>query len=315
MRLDALVAPLRADVVSGASTIAADAADVILRAIEEEEYANIGELRQGLGDLGIRILEAQPSMAPLVHLVSVVMFSAESAGEVHRGRRSVLETASAFQRRMESAAASAGRRAETVLPKEGRVLTISASTMVRTALGTAAEEGHRLEAICLEGRPACEGRMQARRLAEEGIPVTYAVDAAGWRLAGESDVVLIGADSIGDRGVVNKIGSRSVAAAARDTGIPVYVVAGRTKLLPAGLPQPVDDDREESEVWESPPEVRTWNRYFERLPLELVDAVVVEDAVLDPDAVDRARRDLPVPHRLRQWAENQAGTGSRQEPE
>ena len=61
--------------------------------------------------------------------------------------------------------------------------------------------------------------------------------------------MVMGADSVGDRGIVNKIGSLGLAREAQEWATPLWVAADRSKWLPPGFPQPVDDDRPGDEVW------------------------------------------------------------------
>lgn len=147
-----------------------------------------------------------------------------------------------------------------------------------------------------------EGQALARTLAQAGIPVTLAVDAAGPTLVKTVDLVLIGADSLGDGGIVNKIGSLGLAREAVEQGIPVWVAADRSKWLPPGFPQPVDDDRPADEVWRGARGVTVWNRYFEILPSSLVDRVVSDTGIFTPEELDEARRALRVAPVLEAWA-------------
>lgn len=302
MNLDALVGRLSADVISGAATIARFATDVVRRAVEGVEVDSLPEFRRMLSDLATRILDAQPAMAPLIHLGSRILLAAEDEEDLPAARRAVLAAAADFRERVGRASDEVARRAVPLLPDEGRVLTLSASSTVRHAVEAAAEEGRSLEVVCLESRPMSEGRHLARALASEGIPVVYAVDAAAWALARDCSAVLLGADSIGDRGFVNKIGSRSLAGAADAMDLPLYLLADRTKLVPPGFPQPLDDERPDEEVWKGPPGVRVWNGYFEAVPLGSVRKVVMEDVALAGDRVEALRSDLPVPAPLREWS-------------
>lgn len=300
MNLDALVAPLRADVVSGATVVGRTAADVVRRVAEGSTTGPEDDFRDLLGRLILRILDAQPAMAPLVTLGSRVLGAADEAESPERARRAVLEAVSRFKGALDRAGSEVGERAREILPERGRIVTISHSSTVRAALS---RPGSReCEVVCLESRPLTEGRRLARELAREGIPVLYAVDAAAWRLTTGASVVVLGADSIGDRGVVNKVGSRTLAEAGRGEGVPAYVLADRTKLLPPGLPQRTDDDRPEDEVWSGPPGVRVHNRYFEAVPLELFRGVITDEGIRSTDEIEAARREIPLPEELRRWA-------------
>lgn len=300
-RLDALVAPLRADVVSGAAVVARMAAEVVRRGTRRMPASSPAELQERLAELGRAILDAQPAMAPLVRLVSDVLDAARDAETVEDGRSAASGAAQAFLQAQDTRTRVVARRAAAMLPEGARVLTLSSSSTVRTTL-LHEPRGRGISAVCLEGRPVQEGHMLAEALARNGVPVTLAVDAAAARLASLCDLVLLGADSIGDAGVVNKIGSVAVADAAHRAGIDVLVVTDETKILPPGFPQPVEDDRPAEEVARTPAGVKVWNRYFECLPLDDVTSVVTERATMEPGQVQELRRALRVPPELRDWA-------------
>jgi translation initiation factor 2B subunit (eIF-2B alpha/beta/delta family) len=301
-RLQALVAPLRSDVLSGAATVAKTAAEVMRRAAIRLPVASIEELRWGLAQAGRKVLEAQPVMAPLVLLVRSVLAAAETADGVEAGRHAAASAAEAFRAGLETRSRAVAERAAEVLAGCRTVATFSSSSTVRAAL-LLGDEARGRTVVCFESRPMQEGRDLASALAEAGVQVTFAVDAAAHSLAPACDVVVIGCDSIGDRGVVNKIGSAALAQAAGRAGVPVYVLADESKLLPRGFPQRVDDDRPGEEVWTMQPGVRVWNRYFEVVPLENVSGVVTEAGVLDAAALERVRAGVEFPDALRRWAE------------
>ena len=156
-----------------------------------------------------------------------------------------------------------------------------------------------------------EGRTLAAELARRGAHVTLAVDAAAEALVARCGAVLLGADSIGDAGVVNKIGSAAAARAGAFHRVPVFVVTDSSKLLPPGFRQVVDDDRPADRVWSEPGAVGVWNRYFEVVPGELITKVVLEDGQLTPLEVDHRRRDLTVPERIAEWAASRGGNPGR----
>lgn len=305
MNLDALVAPLRADVVSGAAVVARTAAEVVRRAAVRVPAESTADLRDTLGSLAVRILDAQPAMAPLVALGSRVLEAVDDAAPLDDARRAVAREAQSFRDTLERETRTVGRRAAKELPDRGTVLTLSSSSAVRATL--LHREAGGLDVVCLESRPMNEGRMLAEALARAGVRVTYAVDAATHGLLDRADLVLMGADSIGDRGVVNKIGSIALARGAAERGVPVVVATDGTKLLPPGFPQRVDDDRPAEEVWRAPSGVRVWNRYFEVVPAGLVTRIVTEEGARSPDEVDRERAGLRVPPELRRWADARSG--------
>ncbi|HIF23552.1 MAG TPA: hypothetical protein EYQ27_17000 [Gemmatimonadetes bacterium] len=301
--LDALVAPLRADVVSGASAIGRMAAEVLRRAAIRLQAGSLEEYRWAMGEVSAKVLDAQPAMAPLVALVRDVLAAVEASPDLEQGRYAAARTSEAFRSGLALREEAVAARAAALLPAGGTVLTISSSSTVQATL---THEGARDigRVICLESRPKREGEMLARELADAGVSVTFAVDAAACALMGGCETVLLGADSIGDLGFVNKIGSAGLVAAAARNSVPVVVVSDETKILPNGFPQHLADDRPSDEVWGAPAGVQVWNRYFEAVELELVTAVVTESAALTPPEVEELRASIVLPDALRALAES-----------
>ena len=304
-RLDALVAPLRADVVSGASVIGKMAAEVLRLTAQDARSVSLEEFRSELGEVCGKVLDAQPAMATLVTLVRDVLTSVEACEDLETGRLDAVRTAEAFGSGLESWAESVATRASALIPSGATVATISYSS---TVLATLTHEGTWAvgQVICFESRPMREGGTLATALAEVGVAVTFAVDAAASTLMGECDIVLLGADSIGDLGVVNKIGSAGLVDAAIRRGVPVMVVSDETKILPTGFPQHLTDDRPPEEVWRAPDGVRVWNQYFESFELERVTMVVTESDALTAPEVEKLRKDIVLPTGLLVWADARA---------
>lgn len=300
MNLDALVAPLRADVVSGAAVVARAAAAALRRGAVHLPADDPAELRTGLETLGLRVLDAQPAMAPLVELVGRVLDAAADEATLESTRRAAAAAAESFRSELESRGVRVAQRLARGIPEGARVMTLSSSSTVRTGLLEA--QRRKISVVCLEGRPINEGQALARTLALAGIPVTLAVDGAAQSLVREADLVIMGADSLGDDGIVNKIGSVGLARGAQEHGVPVWVAADRSKWLPPGFPQPVDDDRPADEVWRGARGVKVWNRYFELLPASLVDRIVSDSGSYTPEELDEERRALRVAPALETWA-------------
>jgi initiation factor 2B subunit 1/2 family protein len=199
---------------SGAAQLARRAA-AALSVLEE------GELLDALGVL----LAGHPSMAPLWRLGTVLLGSADHPGA---GRRFVEELDREKDAAVAVAAAAIGRR----------VVTISWTSMVIGALVRRAAAGppEELEVLCSRSEPEGEGAMTADALREHGIDAQVVSDAEALERVPGMDAVVTGADAVTPGGVVNKAGTRALAAAARRAGIPWIVVAGQSKLVGAEVP-------------------------------------------------------------------------------
>ena len=120
-------------------------------------------------------------------------------------------------------------RVGALIPDGAHVLTTSYSSTVLAALTAA--KGRLGGVTCCESRPLCEGAALARALAAAGVPgVAVITDAQAAAFVATADLVLLGADSLTEAGAANKVGSKLVALAAREEGVPVYACCDSGKL-------------------------------------------------------------------------------------
>jgi methylthioribose-1-phosphate isomerase len=130
----------------------------------------------------------------------------------------------------------------------------------------------------------------AERLAAARVSVTFFTDAAIAHALEGADAVVIGADAVTPAWFLNKSGTRLLAAAATQQGVPVYVCATRDKFLstPLAARLTIREERPD-EIWPAPPpNVSVHNRYFEPTSLDLVTAVISDLGVLGAGVVPDA---------------------------
>jgi len=160
-----------------------------------------------------------------------------------------------------------------------------------TALGVIRalhEAGALRHVIVDETRPLLQGaRLTCWELDQLGIEHQLACDGAAPFLIsqGRADAVVVGADRIAANGdVANKIGTYSLALAAREAGIPFVVVAPESTIDPAtpsGAAIPIEQRAdEEVTVPAAPAGTRAVNLAFDITPAELVTAVVTEERLV-----------------------------------
>src|SRR3989442_13040996 len=91
--------------------------------------------------------------------------------------------------------------------------------------------GHVNRTYVLESGPLFEGRTLASALSDAGVPSTAIPDAEGASLLARASCALVGADSaLRDGAVVNKGGTRGLAAVAADPKKPSYLPWQSLKL-------------------------------------------------------------------------------------
>jgi len=166
-----------------------------------------------------------------------------------------------------------------------------------TALGVIRalrDRGALAHVIADETRPLLQGsRLTAWELDQLGIEHYLVADGAGPFVIsqGLSDAVVVGADRVAANGdVANKIGTYSLALAARRAGIPFVVSAPESTIdestaSGAGIPLELRADEEVTSfqgVRAAPEGTRALNYAFDVTPADLVTAIVTESRVIRP---------------------------------
>lgn len=265
---------LRTDRVSGASALAQQAVAILFAA--RAAHADVDSIARSM-------CTAQPSMAPVWNAATAAL--SDDPDRLNQFAERLRRAPAAIARF--AATHFADERDQPAGPKlrssDGgmRVVTLSYSSSVLVAIN-AILATRPLAVSCSESRPALEGRRLAADLAAAGVPVTVYSDAGLAQALGDADAVLVGADAIAPSWLLNKSGTRMLAAAAAQQGVPVYVVASRDKFVGEQLAaRLVIRSGHPDEVWDTPPPgaiVR--NPYFESVPLDLVSAVISDFGIL-----------------------------------
>ena len=138
-------------------------------------------------------------------------------------------------------------------------------------------------AIMSEARPLGEGLRHARALRSAGLAVTLITEAQMALFVQEADAIVVGADTILPNGdLVNKIGTRLLALAAKDAQIPFYSVAETLKVAAPSEPQPFAPEEGPASEISSARWLEVRNVYFEATPRRLVTGYITERGVLTP---------------------------------
>jgi translation initiation factor eIF-2B subunit delta len=276
---------IKGDTSSGAAEIAEQGARLLLEALQQGKAEQIKAL-------GKALIDAQPAMAPIINLVNQLFHAIESLQDPQAIKEKGRAAVQAFLDDLRTAAEKIKGHALGLLKGKKRIVTHSYSSTVLGVL----EHARGIEVICPEARPLAEGLRTARALGEKGIQVRLVTDFAALSLVEESDLVMVGADAITLKGVVNKIGTYGLALAAKDKKIPFYVLAGREKFLPPTFSDAIRIEKKDPKeiTGETIPHVTIENRYFDFTPLELITGVVTQEGVISADKVRRHLQGMKV---------------------
>jgi len=288
------VRAIRSDSLSGASELIVRGARVLRDHASGSPARTPKTFVASMAKVGLMVADAQPAMAPFIHLADAALKAAAVAPDLKAARTAAVDAIDAFVRSAGLDRSRTARAAARLIRKDSVVLVYSRSSTVEAALLAAAADGKRFTVFCPEARPGMEGRILARKLAEAGIAVTACVDAAAFSVLPSVDLVLLGADALVPVGLINKIGTSGIVLLASAAGVPVYCAAGRLKMLPsASLIDPHREGEHLADVWgESPKGVRVMDRYYDLTRLDAVRGFLVEDAILGPEELRAKLRSI-----------------------
>lgn len=166
------------------------------------------------------------------------------------------------------------RYAFKIIKNHSKIFTHCHSTNVVRALIYAKKHGKHFEVYNTETRPLFQGRQTARELSQAGIKVTQFVDSASDIALKQVDMVLLGADALLDKSVINKVGSGMISELAEDNKVPVYILADSWKYSHKNVKI---EQRNFKEVWnpkKNPIHVK--NPAFEAIETKNIRAIVSE---------------------------------------
>ena len=190
-----------------------------------------------------------------------------------------------------------------VVPKGATILThCNAGALATVGYGTALgvirsafAKDPTIKVFADETRPRQQGaRLTTWELTQDGIPTTLITDGmcSYFMSKGMIQMVVVGADRIAANGdTANKIGTYTVAIAAKYHNVPFYIAAPLSTIdtsIKSGKEIPIEE-RSHEEVthingdWVCAKEVNVINPGFDVTPHELITGIITEKGILRPD--------------------------------
>lgn len=194
-----------------------------------------------------------------------------------------------------------------IVPKGATILThCNAGALATVGYGTALgvvrsayANDNTIQVFADETRPRQQGaRITTFELVEDGIPVTLITDGmcSYFMKKGMIDVVVTGADRIAANGdTANKIGTYTIAIAAKYHNIPFYIAAPKSTIdmsIKNGSEIPIElRDEEEVTVINGKricaQGVKVINPSFDVTPNELIAGIITEEGIFKPDELHK----------------------------
>lgn len=268
---------------SGATTLARKALEDMIDFADCCEVEAVAELITELDDLATQLSSARPSRVAVGNALSrwQTCLAVLPQDDLSLAREEAQRAAEEVIDELEASRDAAVAECLHALEDGMTIMTLSSSTSVMALFNAAYQAGIRLEAIITESRPSMEGRKLARFLNKLAIPTQFISEAQMASFVPQADKVILGADSLlRDGALISKAGSRLLALAARDAGVPFWVLAeGYKHSLKNAEDVQLEEMPEDEMQLEALTHVRVRNIYFDLVPARLVTAWVNEQGV------------------------------------
>ncbi len=290
--------------VRGAPALGVTAAIGVALGAQEIETADHQEFMSKLEQVASEIRATRPTAVNLFWGVDRILAAARQADgkPIEQIKEELNELARSMVQEDEDTCRRLGRNGAELLKDGDTVLTHCnagglACVGYGTALGViraAVESGKRIRVFADETRPRLQGmKLTAWELAQDGIDVTIIADnmAASLMRKGMIDACVVGADRITANGdTANKIGTYSVALAAKAHGVPFYVAAPMSTVdfqIASGEEIPIEERSSEEMTHVdghriAPEGVPVMNPSFDVTPAEYISAIITEKGVVRP---------------------------------
>ncbi len=272
---DQLIQVIEEDNIHGADWLSNAAIGVLITASLRETASDVDVLHERLWDMGIRLAACRPSMAPLANKVGYLFSELDKVNTLKTYRAKVSEVGTEI---INSSRFNKQHIADHLKIIEGDAKTVFTYSYSGTVVDVIREIGYK-NIVVTESRPMFEGWKLAEELGKEGVSVLLVVDGAAGMYVTAADICLIGADSVQfDGSVVNKVGSKLLAYAAKDQGVPYYVLCDTSKFNVLNyLGQSIALEKKTPDEVSTPlKNVTIKNPYFEVVPPGLITGVVTE---------------------------------------
>lgn len=300
---DDVAAAITALIVRGAPAIGIAAAYGLAIAAQQIAHLPLAQRIAAFQQQALRLRAARPTAVNLMWAIDRVLFACADDPDPARVLR-LAETIDAEDLAANYRMAMTG--ATYIEPGHGLLTHCNTGSLATAGLGTALgviraayAQGKVSAVYAGETRPWLQGaRLTVWELLEDGIPAQLIADGAGaWLLSlKRAHWLIVGADRICANGdTANKIGTLSLAVAARHFGARVMVVAPTSTVdfaTPDGSQIHIEE-RDPRELTEyagtrtAAPGVNAWNPVFDVTPGSLIDVIVTERGAIENPTTER----------------------------
>ena len=239
----------------------------------------VEEIEKLVENTAVTLVDAQPSMASIFTFANQLLLHLDGLGSVG-DLSQIIDFCNDFNKKIDDNVEKISFFTAEMIRDDSFIMTFSNSETVLKSFINAAKKDKKFRVLCSESRPMNEGVQFAKKLDEKCVSVSLVVDSALFSFMEDVDFVIVGADSITNKGFVNKTGTLGLAIAAKEFNKDFFVLASSEKMIPRGYVLNYTMDRNPREVLPTSfGGIEVINRYFEFIPLEYLSGVVTEIGV------------------------------------
>jgi translation initiation factor eIF-2B subunit delta len=216
----------------GAAQIALRTADALLEHATTSTTQSVTELRCMLFRTAWYAVSQRHAVGSLVSLCNRLLTALDPCVDSAAARDAAIAVIDTFRSELIHRVPDTAQQSMSVLNQQRRVMLYGYSTTVLYALQHARRNGQRIDVISLAGGDAPAHQALVERIEAIGLSVT-ALPYAAYGAAIESvDAVVVGADTLDQRGLTNTSGTAALAAHAHAVNVPFYSFCTSEKFLP-----------------------------------------------------------------------------------
>ena len=291
-RVKKIMRDIKAIKIQGARNVAVAGARVLMLVAQGSQAKSsrefVSEMRRVSRDvIGLRPTEPALRFGQELIVSKVASRKGIPVGELRKYAVSVCRHYISLTKKMLDKIAQYGAR---LILDGDVVMTHCHSHCVIEIFRVAKREGKDFSVIVTETRPLFQGKITARELLGEKIPVVYCVDSASASLMKDATKVIVGADAVTAEGdVVNKIGTYQIAIEAKEYKVPFIVACGTHKYdsrTALGFPEPIEERARGEVVGNGKLSgAKVVNPAFDVTPKEYIHEIVTEIGVYSPETL------------------------------
>ncbi len=285
--------------ISGAHGVALCAIELL----EKGEQNFTDELKNGVEYLN----SSRPTAVNLSWALNEQLKIIEKGGTKEQITKALIENAIKLENEDIEINKKIGDFGTQIVPKGATILThCNAGALATVGYGTALgvvrsafAKDNTVQVFADETRPRQQGaRITTFELVEDGIPVTLITDGmcSYFMKKGMIDLVVVGADRIAANGdTANKIGTCTVAIAAKYYNVPLYIAAPKSTIdmsIKSGDEIPIELRNEEEVTVINGKRicaegVKVINPSFDVTPNELIKGIITEEGIFKPNELHK----------------------------